>query len=103
MLFFQQDSVNIKATDCSAAYYLIWYSNINLQEGILMLRIQRIARLLLSDEEILDYIYHYRFDSEQIARATHTDINLVALKVAHLIEKGYKLRALEHNSKFLKG
>ena len=61
------------------------------------------ASILLSDEEILDYIYHYRFDSEQIARATHTDINLVALKVAHLIEKGYKLRALEHNSKFLKG
>ena len=61
------------------------------------------ASILLSDEEILDYIYNYRFDSEQIARATHTDINLVALKVAHLIEKGYKLRALEHNSKFLKG
>ena len=61
------------------------------------------ASILLSDEEILDYIYHYRFDSEQIARATHTDINLVALKVAHLIEQGYKLRALEHNSKFLKG
>ena len=61
------------------------------------------ASILLSDEEILDYIYNYRFDSEQIARATHTDINLVALKVAHLIEKGYKLRTLEHNSKFLKG
>ncbi len=60
------------------------------------------ASILLSDEEILDYIYNYRFDSEQIARATHSDINLVALKVAHLKEKGHKLRGLEHNSKFLK-
>ncbi len=60
------------------------------------------ASILLDDEEILEYIYSYRYDVEQIARATRTDINLVALKVAHLIEKGHKLRGMEHDPRFLK-
>ena len=34
--------------------------------------------------------------------AMQTDINLVALKVAHLIETGYDLRRQEHRSDFLK-
>ena len=40
--------------------------------------------------------------AEQIARAMGTDINLVALKIAHLAETGYDLRRIEHRSDFLK-
>ena len=57
---------------------------------------------MLDNEELLDYIYHYRYSAEEIARAMHTDINLVALKIAHLNELGYDLRPLEHRSNFLK-
>ena len=57
---------------------------------------------LLDNEELLDYIYHYRYSAQEIARAMHTDINLVALKIAHLNELGYDLRPLEHRSNFLK-
>lgn len=60
------------------------------------------AEILLDNEELLDYIYHYRYSAEEIARAMHTDINLVALKIAHLNELGYDLRPLEHRSNFLK-
>ena len=42
------------------------------------------------------------YTAEQIASAMSTDINLVALKVAHLATLGYNLRALEHKSNFLK-
>lgn len=59
------------------------------------------ANLLLDDKEILDFI-SMGYDSLQIANATSTDINLVALKVDHLIRSGYTLNSLEHNSKFLK-
>lgn len=41
------------------------------------------AEILLDSDEILEYIYDYGYTSEQIARAMHTDINLVALKIAH--------------------
>lgn len=60
------------------------------------------AEILLDNDELFDYIYHYRYSAEQIARAMHTDINLVALKIAHLNELGYDLRPLEHRSNFLK-
>ena len=39
---------------------------------------------------------------EQIARAMDTDINLVALKIAHLTELGYDLRPIDHRSDFLR-
>ena len=42
------------------------------------------------------------YTADQIASAMSTDINLVALKVAHLATLGYNLRALEHKSNFLK-
>lgn len=42
------------------------------------------------------------YTAEQIASAMSTDINLVALKVAHLATLGYNLHALEHKSNFLK-
>ena len=57
------------------------------------------AEILLDNDELLDYIYYYRYSAEQIARAMHTDINLVALKIAHLNELGYDLRPIEHRSK----
>lgn len=60
------------------------------------------AEILLDTDELLDYIYQYGYNSEQIARAMNTDINLVALKIAHLAETGYPLRRLEHRSDFLK-
>ena len=60
------------------------------------------AEILLDTDELLEYVYHYGYSSEQIARAMHTDINLVALKIAHLAETGYDLRRIEHRSDFLK-
>ena len=60
------------------------------------------AEILLDSDEILEYIYDYGHTSEQIARAMHTDINLVALKIAHLAETGHKLRRMEYRSSFLK-
>ena len=60
------------------------------------------AEILLDTDEILEYIYDYGYTSEQIARAMGTDINLVALKIAHLAESGYDLRRIEHRSDFLK-
>lgn len=47
------------------------------------------AEILIDSDELLDYIYTYRYSAEQIARAMDTDINLVALKIAHLTEIGY--------------
>ena len=60
------------------------------------------AEILLDTDEVLDYIYGYGYTSEQIARAMETDINLVALKIAHLAETGYDLRKIDHRSDFLK-
>ena len=53
-------------------------------------------------DEVLRYIYEYGYTAEQIASAMSTDINLVALKVAHLATLGYNLHTLEHKSNFLK-
>ena len=60
------------------------------------------AEILLDTDEVLDYVYHYGYTSEQIARAMGTDINLIALKVAHLAETNRGLRPVEHRSDFLK-
>lgn len=60
------------------------------------------AEILLDNEELLDYIYRYRYSAEEIARSMGTDINLVALKIAHLNELGYDLRPIDHRSDFLK-
>jgi len=60
------------------------------------------SEILLDTDEILEYIYHYDYTSEQIARVMETDINLVALKIAHLAETGYDLRRIEHRSDFLR-
>lgn len=60
------------------------------------------AEILLDSNEVLEYIYDYGYTSEQIARAMNTDINLVALKIAHLAETGYDLRRQDFRSDFLK-
>ena len=58
------------------------------------------AEILMDSDEVLRYIYEYGYTAEQIASAMSTDINLVALKVAHLATLGYNLHALEHKSNF---
>ena len=60
------------------------------------------AEILLDTDEALDCVYNYGYTSEQIAKAMETDINLVALKVAHLAETNRELRPIEHRSGFLK-
>lgn len=60
------------------------------------------AEIMIDNEELLDYIYTYHYSAEQIARAMDTDINLVALKIAHLTELGYDLRPVNHRSDFLR-
>ena len=60
------------------------------------------AEILLDTDEILDCIYKYGYNAEQMAKAFETDINLVTLKVAHLAETGHTLRRIEHRADFLK-
>ena len=59
------------------------------------------AEILLDSNEVLEYVYDYGYTAEQIAECMHTDINLVALKIAHLSTLGYDLRRIEHRSNFL--
>ena len=61
------------------------------------------AEILLDTDAVLDYVYNLGYTSEQIAKAMSTDINLVALKVAHLAESNRGLRPIEHRADFLKG
>ena len=60
------------------------------------------SEILIDNDELLEYIYRYHYSAEQIARQMNTDINLVALKIAHLNELGYDLRPIDHRSDFLK-
>ena len=59
------------------------------------------AQIALPDEEILEYI-RSGYDAAQIAMATASDINLVALKVSELSRRGYSFRDVDHRSDFLK-
>ena len=61
---------------------------------------ERLAELYKDYDGRFAFIAGYT--AEQIASAMSTDINLVALKVAHLATLGYNLHALEHKSNFLK-
>ncbi len=60
------------------------------------------AEILLDTDEVLTHIYENHYTAEEIARIMHTDINLVALKVAHLSSMGYGLNRQEFRSDFLK-
>ena len=61
-----------------------------------------LAAITLDDREILNYLKYYEYDAEQIARVMNSDINLIALKISHLIEMGYNLRGIECNPRFLR-
>lgn len=60
-----------------------------------------VSQVSLDDEEILEYI-RYGYDIQQIARAMHSDTNLVALKTDALMAQGYCLRHQDYENRFLK-
>ncbi len=57
------------------------------------------AQLMLPDDEITEYIYR-GYSVSQIAKAMRSNINLVALKVAELNNRGYELREQEVRNNF---
>lgn len=59
------------------------------------------SQVALDDDEFLE-LCEKGYDIQQIARALHSDINLVALKSDTLISQGYRLRQQEHTNDFLK-
>ena len=59
------------------------------------------AEILLDTDDLLEYVYDYDYTAQQIAAAMDTDVNLVALKIAHLAHSGMDLRTVEHRSDFL--
>lgn len=58
--------------------------------------------ILLPDDDVLELIYDYGYDVEQIACQLKSDINLVNMKTEILRYKGYDLRQGEFRSNFLK-
>ncbi|MBQ7599385.1 MAG: ImmA/IrrE family metallo-endopeptidase [Clostridia bacterium] len=60
------------------------------------------SEILLDTDEILDYIYNYGYDVQQIAAVMRSDVNLVALKISSLNREGYQLRIPDYKSNFLK-
>lgn len=60
------------------------------------------SEILLPDEDVLELIYNYGYDTEQIARQLKSDINLVSMKCEILRQNGYDLRKGEFRSNFLK-
>ncbi len=60
------------------------------------------AEILLDTEEVLSHIYDDHYTAAEIAQIMQTDINLVALKVAHLDSIGYRLNPQEFRSDFLR-
>ncbi len=59
------------------------------------------AELLLDTGEVLSHIYDDHYTAAQIASIMHTDINLVALKVAHLSSVGYPFHRQDYKNTFL--
>ena len=59
------------------------------------------AQASLPDDTIIEYIKN-GYDIQQIAKAMHSDINLIALKVDTLNSQGYQFRKQEHRNDFLK-
>lgn len=58
------------------------------------------ANLLLDDGAVLDYIAE-GYNTEKIAAAMESDVNLVALKIDSLIREGHALRPQTHDTQFL--
>lgn len=59
------------------------------------------SQLSLDDDEFLEYVER-GYDVQQIAKAMHSDINLIALKIDTMISQGYRLRRQEHQNDFLR-
>lgn len=59
------------------------------------------SQVALPDDDFLD-LAERGYDTQQIAKALNSDINLVALKADTLISQGYRLRPQEHCNNFLK-
>ena len=59
------------------------------------------AELLLRDGDMLE-LSDGGLDVEQIARAMYSDVNLVALKLGLLSQKGHRFRQFDYKSDFLK-
>ena len=59
------------------------------------------SQVALPDEDFLE-LAERGYDTQQIAAALNSDINLVALKADTLISQGYRLRPQTHRSDFLK-
>ena len=59
------------------------------------------AQISLPDDDFLE-LAERGYDTQQIARTLHSDINLVALKADTLISQGYQLCKQEHRNDFLK-
>ena len=59
------------------------------------------SQLELDDDEFLEYVER-GYDVQQIARAMHSDINLIALKADTMISQGYRFRRQEHQNDFLR-
>ena len=59
------------------------------------------AEFLLDSAEVLEFIVQ-GYDIDMVARALYTDINLVALKLAHLKKQGYEVKTFDYHSDFLK-
>ena len=54
----------------------------------------------LPDDTIIEYIKN-GYDIPQIAKAMHSDINLIALKVDTLNSQSYQFRKQKHRNDFL--
>jgi Zn-dependent peptidase ImmA (M78 family) len=59
------------------------------------------AELLLPDERVLE-LSASGLDIKQISRVLCTDVNLVAIKLSALAERGYVFRQFDYRSDFLK-
>lgn len=59
------------------------------------------SEILLPDERVIELIDR-NYDIDQIARTMYTDINLIALKLKSLNQKGYTFKQFNHHSDFLK-
>ena len=59
------------------------------------------AELLLRDMDIIE-MSDSGLDIEQIARSLYSDVNLVALKLGLLTQRGYRFRQFDYKNDFLK-
>lgn len=59
------------------------------------------AEVSLPDDDVLEMIER-DYTIQKIARALHSDFNLVAIKIDTLISQGYHFRSMEHRNDFLR-